>query len=199
MRIRSHDTKYPGRVTSERRHSPGSLRLRLKQSRLLGRLTRYAIGSAVALATSVVVFALLLDAGVGTSADSAAAFVAGALPNWILNRRWAWQRSGDLDLAREVGAYTLISLIALAASSAGTGGADAVLRRHLEHHHDLRVILVTLAYVVVQGVLFAAKFVAYDRWVFTEGGRERAALSARRRGGRRMKGPEPALESDAPA
>ena len=41
-------------------------------------------------------------------------------------------------------------------------------------------MLVTLAYVVVQGLLFVAKFVAYDRWVFTDGGGVRAALRARR-------------------
>jgi hypothetical protein len=38
----------------------------------------------------------------------------------------------------------------------------------------------SLAYVVVQGLLFAAKFVAYDRWVFTDAGRARVALRALR-------------------
>ncbi len=153
---------------------------RLARSRFAVKVTRYAIGSAVALLTSVIVFALLLDAGVGTTADSIVAFIAGALPNWILNRRWAWERTGDMDVAREVVGYALISLVALLASSAGTGGMDAIVRHHLAHHPALRVLLVTLAYVVVQGLLFAAKFVAYDRWVFTESGRFRAALRARR-------------------
>jgi putative flippase GtrA len=158
------------------------------------KVARYAIGSVVALMTSVIVFALLLDAGVGTTADSILAFVAGALPNWILNRRWAWQRTGDMDVAREVVGYAVISLIALAASSAGTGWTDSLLRHHLGQSHAVRVLLVTLAYVVVQGLLFVAKFVAYDRWVFTDGGRFRAALKARRA---RALGPEPALEPDS--
>jgi putative flippase GtrA len=161
----------------------------------------------VALLTSVIVFALLLGAGVGTTADSTLAFVAGALPNWILNRRWTWERTGEMDKTREVLGYTLISLLALVASSAGTGWADAVLRQHLSHQHTLRVLLVTLAYVGVQGVLFVAKFVAYDRWVFTESGRIRAAIRARRaRRTRRSALPsgrplaaEPALESDSAA
>jgi putative flippase GtrA len=161
---------------------PTAFYRRLKGSRLAVKVTRYAIGSAVALLTSVIVFALLLDAGVGTTADSILAFIAGALPNWILNRRWAWERTGEMDIAREVVGYTLISLIALAASSAGTGWTDALLRHHLGQQHALRVLLVTLAYVVVQGLLFVAKFVAYDRWVFTEGGRFRAALRSRRAG-----------------
>ncbi len=163
---------------------------RLKRSRFAVKVVRYALGSVVALLTSVVVFALLLDAGVGTTADSILAFIAGALPNWILNRRWAWERSGEMDVGREVIGYTLISLIALAASSAGTGWADAWLRDHLDHRQGLRVLLVTLAYVIVQGLLFVAKFIAYDAWVFTERGRLRL-------GRRSTLAPEPVLESDS--
>lgn len=172
---------------------PPAPRRWLRGSPWLIKVTRYAIGSVVALLTSVVVFALLLDAGVGTTADSILAFIAGALPNWMLNRRWAWERTGEMDVAREVIGYTLISLVALAASSAGTGWTDTLLRHHLAHQHTLRVLLVTLAYVVVQGLLFVAKYIAYDRWIFTEGGRVRAALKARR-AGPGLAGPE--LESD---
>ena len=176
---------------------PAALYRRLAGSRLFVKVTRYAIGSVVALLTSVIVFALLLDAGVGTTADSILAFAAGAVPNWILNRRWAWERTGEMNVAREVVGYTLISLIALAASSAGTGLADAFLRHHLDHDHALRVLLVTGTYVLVQGLLFVAKFVAYDSLVFTESGHLSARLEARR--ARRAITTEPALESDSPA
>lgn len=167
-------------VAADTHAGPERLYRRLTRSKLAVKVTRYAIGSAIALATSVVVFALLLAAGVGTTPDSILAFVAGTVPNWVLNRRWAWQRSGEMDVAREVVGYTVISLIALIASSAGTGWTDALVRRQLAHEHALRVALVTLAYVVVQGLLFAAKFVAYDRWVFTDAGRVRVALRALR-------------------
>jgi putative flippase GtrA len=167
---------------------------RLSRSRFAVKVTRYAIGSVVALLTSVVVFALLLDAGVGTTADSILAFVAGAIPNWILNRRWAWERTGEMDVAREVVGYTLISIVALAASSAGTGWVDTLAREHLSHQHALQVVLVTFAYVAVQGFLFVAKFIAYDKWVFTDGGRIRARFRGRRAAGA-MVAPEP--ESDA--
>ena len=161
------------------------------------KLTRYAIGSVVALLTSVAVFALLLDAGVGTTTDSILAFVAGALPNWILNRRWAWERSGDMDVAREVVGYTVISLIALAASSAGTGWVDALVREHLNRQDaTLRVLLVTLTYVVVQGLLFVAKFIAYDAFIFTDDRRWRVTLGARRSRARLVAGE---LESDSAA
>jgi putative flippase GtrA len=159
---------------------PRRLYRRLARSRFVVKVTRYAIGSVVALLTSVIVFALLLDAGVGTTADAVLAFIAGAVPNWILNRRWAWERTGEMDVAREVVAYTLISVFALAASSAGTGWANATVRGQFAHQHALRVVLVTLAYVVVQSLLFVAKFIAYDVLVFTDGGRIRAAPRARR-------------------
>lgn len=167
-------------MTAEPLPGPPRRYRRLKDSRFVVRVTRYAIGSIVALLTSAVVFALLLDVGVGTTADSILAFVAGALPNWLLNRRWAWERSGELDFTREVVGYTTISLVALAASSAGTGLVDALVRQHLNHAHAVRVALVTLTYVAVQGLLFVAKFVAYDRFVFTEEGRSRASRGTSR-------------------
>lgn len=125
-------------------------------------------------------FALLYVAGVGTTTDSIVAFFAGAVPNWILNRRWAWKMTGDVEIVREVVGYSLVTLLALAASSVGTGLTQHWVVRHVSAHHGIRVTLVTLAYVVVQAVLFGVKFVIYDRWVFAGRSRVRAALRSRR-------------------
>ena len=64
---------------------------RMRRSALGVRITRYTIGSIIAAATSAVVFAVLYVIGLSTAACSVIAFVAGAIPNWTLNRRWAWQ------------------------------------------------------------------------------------------------------------
>lgn len=153
---------------------------RLFESPLARKITKYTIGSVLALLTSIVVFALLLWAGVGTTADSVLAFIAGAVPNWILNRRWAWQRAEQkLDFGREIVGYTLISLLSLAAASAGTGWTHAWVTHHLASGDGLRVMLVTGSYVLVQGLLFAGKFLAYDRWVFSDGRGLRAIIRAR--------------------
>jgi putative flippase GtrA len=158
---------------------------RLRASRYLAKIMRYAIGSVIALGTSVVVFALLYWVGVhDTTIDSIAAFLAGAIPNWVLNRRWAWARTDRIDVVREVVGYTIVSVIALVASSAGTGWMQRLVthRGHLLYvapGTGLRIILVTAAYVLVQALLFAAKFVVYDRWVFTGRSRFRAALRSR--------------------
>jgi putative flippase GtrA len=149
----------------------------LRQSKFVAKIARYAIGSVIALATSVVVFALMLLLGVNTTIDSIVAFLAGAIPNWILNRRWAWNMDGRVEVAREVVGYTIISGISLVAASYGTGAAQHWARHHAAH--GLRTILVTGAYVAVQALLFVVKFVIYDRWVFAGRSRFRAALRSR--------------------
>ena len=144
------------------------------------KVSRYAIGSVVALATSVVVFAALLAIGVGTTACSVAAFLAGAVPNWVLNRRWAWQRGEHrLDVVREVLGYTVVSLVSLGASSAGTGWTHSWVTRHVRSGSGVAVALVTGSYVLVQALLFFAKFLVYDHWVFSGESRFRAAIRAR--------------------
>jgi putative flippase GtrA len=154
---------------------------RLMQSKFFAKIARYAVGSVIALGTSVIVFAGLLAVGSNnTTVDSIAAFLAGAIPNWILNRRWAWQQTGKTDVAREVIGYAIVSLIALAASSLGTGWTQDWVRAHVTSGTGLRTVLITTAYVVVQALLFVVKFVVYDRWVFTGQSRFRAALRSRR-------------------
>ena len=101
----------------------------------------------IALATSIVVFAVTyVVLGGHTTTGSIGAFLAGAIPNWILNRRWAWKIDGAGRLRREVVAYIAISGVVLAASSS----APARRRRakaNVTPHHGIRVILVTGAYV----------------------------------------------------
>ena len=161
--------------------SSETLYQRLASSRFFGKIAKYSIGSVLALATSTVVFELLLLAGSNnTTIDSIAAFIAGAVPNWILNRRWAWERKGEMDVVREVVGYTLVSLIALAASALGTSLMQDYVQSNVHAGSGLRSLLVTAAYVFVQAILFVAKFVVYDRWVFTGESRFRAAWRSRR-------------------
>jgi putative flippase GtrA len=161
--------------------SSESLYQRLESSKFFGKIAKYSIGSVIALATSTIVFELLLLVGSNnTIIDSIAAFVAGAVPNWILNRRWAWERNGDMDVVREVVGYTLVSLVALAASSLGTSVMQSYVHKNVAPGSGLSSLLVTGAYVVVQALLFVVKFVIYDRWVFTGESRFRAAWRSRR-------------------
>jgi putative flippase GtrA len=142
-------------------------------------MTRYTIGSAVAAATSAIVFALVYVLGASTTTCSVLAFVAGAIPNWFLNRRWAWKVRGRVSVAREVIAYVIISLLSLAATSLATEWTQDHVQS-LPAHHGYRVVLVTASYLAVFAVLFVAKFVVYELWIFSGRSRVRAALRSRR-------------------
>src|SRR5436309_7999435 len=151
----------------------------LRRSPLGARITRYTLGSIIAAATSAVVFALLYVMGVGTTACSVAAFVAGAIPNWILNRKWAWQVSGKIAIGREVLAYIVVSALTLLATTEATAWTQRQVQS-LPAHHGIRVLLVTASYLAVFAILFVARFAVYDLWIFSGRSRVRAALRSRR-------------------
>jgi putative flippase GtrA len=151
---------------------------RLRGSALGARITRYTIGSIVAFGTSAVVFPLLYVAGVGTTGCSVGAFCAGAVPNWVLNRRWAWKIRGKVNFWREVFAYVVISLIQLAATAASTGWTNAHVQS-IPSGHGVRALLVTGSYLAVFVVMFGAKFAVYEFWIFSDRSGLRAALRSR--------------------
>ncbi len=153
---------------------------RLRSSPSIAKITKYTIGSVVALTTSVIVFAIMDWLRIRTGIDSAAAFAAGAIPNWVLNRKWAWKMEGRAEFLREILAYTVISVIVWAASTWATGNTQNWARHHIAPGSGLQVIATTAAYVFVQAVFFAVKFVIYDKWVFAGKSRFRAALRSRR-------------------
>jgi putative flippase GtrA len=153
--------------------------LHLRYSALGRRITRYTLGSIVAAVTSAVVFAVLYVLGVGTTIDSIAAFVAGAIPNWILNRRWAWQVQGRIAIGREVVAYILVSVLTLLATTEATAFTQRQVQS-LPAHQGIRVALVTASYLMVFGILFVVRFAIYEFWIFSGRSRVRAAVRARR-------------------
>ena len=145
---------------------------------LRGRITRFAISSGVAAATSAVVFPVLYVLGASTTACTVLAFFAGAIPNWTLNRRWTWKVQGRVAWGREIFAYLVISASTLLALSLATGWTD----RHVQHipaHHGLRVLLVTASYFAVLSLLYAARFFVYEHWIFSGRSRVRAAVRSR--------------------
>jgi putative flippase GtrA len=152
--------------------------LSIRRSPLGTRITRYTLGSVVAATTSAVVFALLYVMGASTTACSVVAFVAGAIPNWTLSRRWAWQVQGRIAFGREILGYIVVSAITLFLTTEST----AWTQRHVQSipaHHGLRAALVTASYLAVFAILFAARFVIYERWIFSGRSHVRAALRSR--------------------
>ena len=133
--------------------------------RLALRFTRYTAGSVVALATSELVLIATYGTGLlGTTPASVLAFFAGAVPNYVLNRSWVWQRRGRLDVRRELLPYLLVSLVSLVAGALATGWAAGLA----PDGDTVRSAFVAGAYLATYGLLFVLKFVAYHYLVFTE-------------------------------
>jgi putative flippase GtrA len=152
---------------------------RLRRNVLERRVARFAIASMVAATTSAIVFPILYVIGLSTTACSIAAFAAGAIPNWTLNRRWTWKVEGRVAFGREILAYVLVSASTLLALSLVTGWTH----RHVQGipaGHGLRVLLVTASYFATLAVLYGARFFLYERWIFSGRSRVRAALRSRR-------------------
>ena len=141
-------------------------------------MARFAISSAVAAGTSAIVFPILYVLGASTTACSVVAFFAGAIPNWTLNRHWTWKVEGKVAVGREIVAYIVISATTLVALSLVTGWTDRRVH-NLPAGHGIRVLLVTASYFAVLAVLYAARYLVYERWIFSGRSRIRAALRSR--------------------
>lgn len=128
---------------------------------------RYAAGSLVATGCSEVVlvagYGLL---GLGPQAASLLAWVAGAVPNYLLNRRWAWRERDRAPVLRELLPYWVITLGTAALAIAATTAADGLVR-HAVSDRDERSLLLGVVYLAAYGLVFVIKFVLFDGWVFS--------------------------------
>jgi putative flippase GtrA len=128
-------------------------------------LLRYSASSIVATAISQLAFLACYWIGTSATVASVIAFAAGAVPNYLLNRRWAWGRTGPAHPTREVLPYVVITLASLVVISFLTTLADAWIRDMTELH-SLRTLLAGTAYLAANGFTFILKFVLFDRFVF---------------------------------
>jgi putative flippase GtrA len=142
------------------------------------RAARFAIASLIAAGTSAIVFPILYVLGASTTACSIAAFVAGAVPNWTINRRWTWKVEGRVAFGREVLAYVLISGSTLVILSLVTGWAHHHVQG-IPAGHGIRVLLVTASYFGTLVILYGVRFFLYHHWIFSGQSRVRAALRSR--------------------
>ncbi|MGH3948011.1 MAG: GtrA family protein [Pseudonocardiaceae bacterium] len=126
---------------------------------------RYTAASVIAGVISEVVFVAAYWLGALPVVASLVAFAAGAVPNYLMNRYWAWQRSGKADRARETLPYAAIVIVTAAAAALITTVADSLVRDHVDQH-ALQVALVGAAFLGTYGFMFVLKFVLFDRFIF---------------------------------
>jgi putative flippase GtrA len=140
----------------------------LRRNPLVRRITGYSAGSVIALFTSELAFAGVFGyLHGGTTWASLAGFVGGAIPNYILNRRWAWQDRNGRSRRQELILYFSVAVASFLASVVVTNAAKN-WARHLSSSHGIQVILVAAAFLAVSGVFFIGKFVIYELFVFTK-------------------------------
>lgn len=156
----------------------------LVRSRIGIRFSRYTAASVVAATVSYLVF--LLSYGPLDSSSRVAViagFVAGLIPKYSLCRAWAWQSRGRSKIRREVFPYVAVSVTGVLFTVHATDFLEGYVRDVTSG--TVQVLLVSVAFLVSQGVFFLLKFAAFDRLVFNDRLRRR---TPRRSGGQ----PEPA-------
>lgn len=136
-------------------------------SRRWSTFVRYAAGSLVATGCSEVVLVVGYGLfGLGPQAASIVAWIAGAVPNYLLNRRWAWRERGKAALMREMLPYWAITLSTAVLAIAATTAVDGWVRRTVAERGD-RSLLLGVVYLAAYAVVFVVKFALFDGWVFS--------------------------------
>jgi putative flippase GtrA len=130
------------------------------------RLMRFAAGSLLATAASAGVFALVYRVGgTGPRAATFAAFAAGAVVSFVVNRSWTWNRRHRAGLRRDIAAFlAVVGSIAVLAAIA-TSVTESYAYR-IGAGDGERTVLVETAYLGTYALMFLVKFVLLDRWVF---------------------------------
>ncbi|MEC3976420.1 GtrA family protein [Amycolatopsis sp. H20-H5] len=136
--------------------------------RRLVRLARAAASSVVATLVSQAALLTILWAGGAPALASAVAFAAGAVPNYLVTRRWVWGRRGRPRVRRELAPYlVVIAVCGLVAVGLTTLAGHLIAPLTLPH--ALWVVLLDGAYVASYALVFVVKFTLLDRLVFGRG------------------------------
>jgi putative flippase GtrA len=127
------------------------------------RLLRYGAGSVVATICSQATFLIVFGPiGASTTVSSSLAWLAGAIPNYWLNRSWTWGRRGRPSVTRELAPYAAIIFGTLGLAIVATGaGARALSGTSVPH--AMQTLLVTGIYFMVYVVMFGFRFLLFDR------------------------------------
>jgi putative flippase GtrA len=128
------------------------------------RLVRYTLGSGVATLASAAVFAVVYRVlAEGPQLASVAAFVVGAVVNFVAGRFWAWGRRPRSGLGRDALSFAVVAVVSALAATGVTTVTHAALR---DADPNQRAVLVEASYFATYAVLFGVKFLVLDRLVF---------------------------------
>jgi putative flippase GtrA len=125
----------------------------LERSPTLQKLFKYSAASAVAVAVSVPVLAIAYGP-LGWLAANLLSVSCGAVPNYLINRRWTWHQTGKNRLWGEVIPFWVMSVMGMILSLFAVNYADERWGTKLA---------VVVAQLTGFGVLWLAKFLILDK------------------------------------
>ena len=127
---------------------------------------RYALVSVISVAVNQLALFVLFTVyeWTATSANILACVIAG-LPSYYLNRAWAWGKTGRSHLTKEVLPFWALAFLGLVFSTWAAHFAET----KSQEMTDVRLyqgLAVNFATIVAYGVLWVAKFVIFNKWMF---------------------------------
>ncbi|RKT86244.1 Putative flippase GtrA (transmembrane translocase of bactoprenol-linked glucose) [Saccharopolyspora antimicrobica] len=128
-------------------------------------LSRFAAASVVATAISQLVFLLVYALGAAPVAATITAWLAGAIPNFTLNRR-TWGSTGRAGLRGEILRYAIISVTTALLAALATHNAETLAQTSFPDTRSAQVAVVWGAFLGTYAVMFVIKFFLVDRLVF---------------------------------
>jgi putative flippase GtrA len=143
-----------------------------RRSRYWRLLSRFAAASVVATGISQLVFLLSYSLGGTPVLATALAWLAGAIPNFLLNRR-TWGGGGRAALRGEILRYGVISVVTALLAALATHNAETLAHALFPDGRTAQVAVVWGAFVGTYAVMFVVKFFLIDRLVFTARPRQR--------------------------
>lgn len=129
-------------------------------------ISRFAAASVVATAISQLVFLLSYSLGATPVVSTVLAWLAGAIPNFTLNRR-TWGGGGHDALRGELLRYGAISVGTALLAAGATHLAEIAATSAFPDTRPAQVAVVWGAFIGTYAVMFAVKFVLIDKLVFT--------------------------------
>ncbi len=135
----------------------------LPSRRLIARLSQFAVGSVVSTVVSqATLTGLYYWAHTSATEAAAVAFVAGAIPAFLINWHWTWARSGRPAVLSELLPYLMITFGGGLAATGLTTLADKVINPLLTSRGE-RSLVLDCAYLGSYGLLVLVKFALLDR------------------------------------
>jgi putative flippase GtrA len=138
----------------------------LTGSRLVRVFTRFATGSLIAMVCSQLTFLLAFGVfGASAVVSGAVAFLAGAVPNFVIHRFWTWQRTGRVGMRRELLPYLMVIAFNALVAIGLTAGLDRLVGGSFANHAT-RTVALAVVFGASYVLLFVLKFALLDRLVF---------------------------------